>query len=230
MKHPAIAAVAMIILLMLSTAAAASPGKQDRFGCHRCTGNCTQYELVKNEYHCHGTAGASQGIQTAPRIYGTTAYRRVARIIDGDTLTVYIGGKQQPVRLLGIDAPERSPVEKAECYSTQATYHLNKLTANLFVKLDKDKLQPDKDKYGRLLRYVTLFNSGIVANEEMIKTGNAQAATFLTTKVEQYKKLESSSKGKKLGMWGACFNTPKNETLNRLFPLKGQKQGSRNLN
>ncbi len=230
----AIATVVISLLLLLSTVqlATASPEKLDRFGCHKCTKDCERYELLKNEFHCHGTANTqSQNIQIAPRIYDGKLYRRVASVIDGDTLTVYygIGGKKESVRLLGIDTPETSPKEKAECYSSQATQQLKKLAFNNFVLLKKDKLQQNKDKYGRLLRYVALFDNTSV-NEEMIKGGYAKAYPALTTEVEYYKKLENEAKEKKLGMWGECGKAKKDDTSQRLFPLKGERYGSHNIN
>ena len=233
MKLVSIVAVAAVISFMLVTIASASPEKQDRFGCHKCIKDCEKYSLVKNEYHCHGSISVqSQNIQIAPRIYGDKTYRRVERILDGDTLSVYLGlgGKKEKVRLLGIDAPEKKSLENSECYSAQATQQLGKLASNNFVLLEKDKLQKDdKDKYGRLLRYVILFDNTSV-NEEMIKGGYAKAYPSLTATVEKYKKLENEAKEKKLGMWGECFKEKKTETLTRLFPLKGERYGSRNIN
>lgn len=226
------AAILTALMLLISAVALASPEKTDKFGCHKCTKDCEKYELVKNEYHCHGTANAqSQNIQIAPRIYGDSTYRRVASVIDGDTLTVYygVGGKKEKVRLLGIDTPEASPASNAECYSSQATQQLKKLAFNNFVLLKKDKLQQDKDKYGRLLRYVILFDNTSV-NEEMVKGGFAKAYSALTTEVEYYKKLENEAKGKKLGMWGECGKAKKNDTSQRNFPLKGERYGSHNIN
>ncbi|MBI3036970.1 thermonuclease family protein [Candidatus Woesearchaeota archaeon] len=238
----AAAAITIItIFILVAAVVVASPEKTDKFGCHKCMKDCEKYSLVKNEYHCHGSVSVqSQNIQIAPRIYGNTTYRRVARIIDGDTLTAYFNGNQQVIRLLGINAPETSPKEKAECYSSQATEQLKKLVATKFVLLEKDKLQnpnragtigpsrssdlgDDKDKYGRLLRYVTVIGTNVSVNEELVNGGFAKAYPSLTTKVEEYKKLENAAKEKKLGMWGECFKEKKNETLTRLFPLKGKR-------
>ena len=210
------AALTVTLILLLSAIASASPEKTDKFGCHKCTKDCEKYQLLKNEFHCHGTANVqSQNIQIAPRIYGNSTYRRVASVLDGDTLTVYygVGGKKEKVRLLGIDAPETSPKEKAECYSGQATQQLKKLAFNNFVLLEKDKLQKDdKDKYGRQLRYVALFDNTSV-NEELLKGGFAKAYPSLTAKVEDYKKLEAAAKEKK--------TQPKPGERN--FPLKGER-------
>ncbi len=222
----AITVTAVMALLIFSIAAVASPEKQDKFGCHKCIKDCDKYGLLQNEYHCHGTVSVqSQNIQIAPRIYDGKVYRRVASVIDGDTLTVYygVGGKKEFVRLLNIDAPEANQKDNAQCYSTQATAKLSKLAQNNFVLLEKDKLQKeDKDKYGRLLRFVKVIGTNVSVNEQLISEGYAKAYPSLTSKVEQYKKLESQAKEKKLGMWGECEKVKKNDTSQRLFPLKGE--------
>lgn len=234
-KLIATAAMVAVILALLTLAAAASPGKQDKLGCHKCTADCEKYELLKNEFHCHGTAiNQSSNLMIFPRIDGNRTYRKVATVVDGDTLIVYYGlgsGKKERVRLLGIDAPETSPKEKAECYSAQATKQLIKLAWNNFVLLEKDKLQTDdRDKYKRLLRYVTVAGAKTTANEQLVREGHAKAYPSLTTTVELYKRLENEAKEKKLGMWGECGKAKKNDSSQRLFPLKGERYGSNNIN
>ena len=223
-----LAAASAILILIFSVAAIAIPEKLDKYGCAKCTADCEKRELLNNEYFCIGTVSAqSQNIQIAPRIYGDQLYRRVASVIDGDTLVVYYGanGRKEKVRLLGIDTPETSPKENPQCYSAQATQQLNKLTFNKFVLLKKDKLQKeDKDKYGRLLRYVVLFDNTTV-NEELIKGGYAKAYPVLTTTVEKYKGLENEAKAKKLGMWDECFREKKNQKATGIFPQKGERVG-----
>lgn len=219
----------VLVMAIMTTAVAASPGKQDRFGCHKCLSGCEKYELVKSEYHCHGTESKqSKHIQIAPRIYDGKTYRRVASVIDGDTLFVYmgLGGKKVKVRLLGIDAPEAGYADKAQCYSTQATQKLKALVSNKFVLLQKDKIQKDdKDTYGRLLRYVTLLENNISVNEELVKGGYAKAYPSLTSRVELYKRLENLAKEQKLGMWSECLKEKKTTPAagDRRFPLKGEK-------
>lgn len=234
---PATAAlkVTAIIILLFITAAvivAASPEKTNKFGCHRCTADCDKYGLLNNEFHCHGNLSVQgQSIQIAPRLIDDKVYRRVANVIDGDTLTVYygVGGKKEKVRLLGIEAPKKGPIGQGACYSNQAAQKLTKLAYNKFVLLEKDKLQEqDKDKYGRLPRYATLLDkASVVLNEEMIKGGFAKAAPELTTTVENYKGLENEAKEKKLGLWSECFKEPKNFTITNIFPFKGERIGSR---
>ncbi|MBI5285212.1 MAG: thermonuclease family protein [Chloroflexi bacterium] len=71
---------------------------------------------------------------------------RVARIVDGDTLHVEIDGRDETVRLFGINAPE-----VGQPCADEATARLRALAAGE-VRLLPDVR--DRDRYGRLLRYV----------------------------------------------------------------------------
>lgn len=81
---------------------------------------------------------ASEGSESPARTY------RVAYVVDGDTLVLASG---LTVRLRGIDAPERS-----ECASDRSTRSLSRLIMGERVRLVR--AGDDKDRYGRLLRYV----------------------------------------------------------------------------
>jgi len=80
----------------------------------------------------------------------------VARVIGGDTIELK-GGKR--VRLLGIDA-----TEKGQYYHDEAANRLKQLVEGKKVVLEKDVT--DRDRYGRLLRYV--YVDGIFVNLEMV--------------------------------------------------------------
>jgi endonuclease YncB( thermonuclease family) len=88
---------------------------------------------------------------------------RVASVTDGDTLRL---GDGEAVRLVGIDAPERGT-----CGSERATRLLTKLTWGKQVTL----LAPvdDRDRYGRLLRYVDVGT--VDAGLRLIESGLAVA-------------------------------------------------------
>jgi micrococcal nuclease len=73
----------------------------------------------------------------------------VVRIVDGDTLRAIVDGVEEPVRLFGVDTPERGDA----CYD-EATDVLRALVA---VNGGQVLLVPDarnRDSYDRLLRYV----------------------------------------------------------------------------
>ena len=74
----------------------------------------------------------------------------VVRVIDGDTIVVRYDGKDERVRLLNIDAPERG--EDGFDASTEA---LRKLIADRPVDLEwEEPGVPSRDRYGRLLAFV----------------------------------------------------------------------------
>ena len=231
----AAAATVVVLFLLIAAVAAASPGKQDKWGCHRCAADCAKYSLEMNEYHCHGNVSVqSQNILQAPRIYGDKTYRRVARIIDGDTLSVYVGGTQKIVRLLGIDAPELQPLDNPGCYSKQATAAITKFAYNKYIVLEKDKIQKDdKDKYGRLLRFITVLGSSVTVNEQLLNNGAAKTYPSLISNIAQYKHDEAVAKASGAGLWGFCSKPkeePKALAASRLFPLKGERYGRDNIN
>lgn len=85
----------------------------------------------------------------------------ISKVIDGDTIKLKTG---ETVRLLGINAPE-----KGQPYYEEATNRLKELVEGKEVALERDI--DDKDKYGRLLRYI--FVNGENINVELIREGLA---------------------------------------------------------
>jgi len=127
----------------------------------------------------------------------------VLYVIDGDTIGVSIDGKEERVRLIGIDAPEivnEKENKKAECFADEATEKLKELILNKNVKLVNDNISDDKDKYNRLLRYVYLDDLDV--NAELVKIGYARVyLVFKFDKQEEYKNLETQAKLNSLGLY-----------------------------
>lgn len=94
---------------------------------------------------------------------GSARTYRVAYVIDGDTIVLASG---LTVRFRGIDAPERS-----ECASDRSTRSLTSLIKGERVRLVR--AGDDKDRYGRLLRYVDIGKTD--AGLRQIKRGLAIA-------------------------------------------------------
>lgn len=88
----------------------------------------------------------------------------VTSVIDGDTIDV-AGGER--VRLIGIDSPERGA-----CGYAEASAALRSLIGRRPVVLVPGA-RDDRDRYGRLLRYVEV--DGVDANLEMLRRGHAIA-------------------------------------------------------
>lgn len=75
----------------------------------------------------------------------------VVRIVDGDTLRALVDGVEEPVRLFGIDTPERGK----PCFS-EATDVLRLAVASAQGQIRLAPDRRDRDRYDRLLRYVYL--------------------------------------------------------------------------
>lgn len=94
----------------------------------------------------------------------------VERVVDGDTIEVKIDGEKFKVRLIGVDTPEtKHPRKPVEPYGKEASEYTKKKLEGKKVYLEKDV--SDKDRYGRLLRYVWLTkpDKDKKLTEEMLK-------------------------------------------------------------
>ena len=132
------------------------------------------------------------------------AYYRVDRVIDGDTVDVVIDGKVERLRLIGIDTPETvHPSKPVECYGLEASDKAKALLAGGRVSLERDATQGDRDKYGRLLRYVFL-EDGSNFNQLMIVEGFAYEYTYNQSYKYQlaFVAAETVAKESKRGLWG----------------------------
>lgn len=99
---------------------------------------------------------------------------KVVWVTDGDTITVRIGPRKEKVRLLGIDAPElKEPRKPLRDLAWEARDHALRRLKGRIVTLERDRLDRDRDDYGRLLRYV-LLGDGTNFNEEMVREGYAR--------------------------------------------------------
>ena len=155
------------------------------------------------------TAGVcTVGILTAGcsgRAAGDTAV--VTTVVDGDTIDVSIGGRDERVRLLGIDTPEVHVAEgaKPDCFGPEASaFTAALLPAGTAVRLERDVV--GRDHYGRLLAYVYVVDGGVLVNEELVRRGMARPlhiepnGTFAARFVAAARRAEAEG----LGLWTAC--------------------------
>ena len=136
----------------------------------------------------------------------------VVRDVDGDTIVVRIGRKDEPVRFIGVDTPESvSRVTPVECYGMEAKHR----TAELLPPGTEVLLQRDveaRDKYDRLLAYITRASDGMLVNLQLVQEGFAAAFRFPpnTAHEADFARAEAAAKTAKRGLWPACggTNTP----------------------
>jgi micrococcal nuclease len=132
----------------------------------------------------------------------------VVRFSDGDTLTVNMNGKNESVRMIGIDTPEtHRPNSPVQCYGPAASAFTKNLVGANKVRLESDSQNTNRDRYDRLLRYVYLPDGRLV-QEEVIKGGYGFAYTqFPFSKKSEFVALEASAQQQNKGLWGNCTVT-----------------------
>jgi micrococcal nuclease len=130
----------------------------------------------------------------------------VIYVTDGDTIIVRTPTGKETVRFLGADTPEvKDPRKPVQCYGEIASAHTKSLLGHgASVRLAPDPDDTDRDKYGRLLRYVYLPD-GTLLNAELIRDGYAFAyVVFPITKLGEFRALESDARTHNRGLWAAC--------------------------
>ncbi|MEK7597414.1 MAG: thermonuclease family protein [Patescibacteria group bacterium] len=136
---------------------------------------------------------------------------KVVRVIDGDTIE--IEGKIK-VRYVGINTPEiyhdtTGKKTGEQCFADESYLENKKLVEGKIITLVKDV--SDKDKYGRLLRYVyvdpsTSSGQAIFVNDYLITNGFAKIMTIKPDikYAQQFKEDEKAAKTNNLGIWKTC--------------------------
>ncbi len=116
---------------------------------------------------------------------------KVTKIKDGDTICLLINNKEETVRLLHIDCPE-----KKQAFGTKAKQVTSDLCFGKYVKL---KSNYKRDRYNRILGEIVLPN-GRILNRELVRRGLAwQYKTY--SKDPIYADLEMKAKKAKVGLW-----------------------------
>ena len=143
----------------------------------------------------------SASAQVAARTDGSQA-ASIVSVHDGDTITVRVSGRKEKVRLLGIDTPEMND-ERPEYReaAVAARDYANSILHGSTVTLRTDPMQSDRDAYGRLLRYVILFD-GTDFNETLVRRGYARVYNrFEFVEKSAFKKVEKAARSAHLGIW-----------------------------
>jgi micrococcal nuclease len=124
---------------------------------------------------------------------------RVARVADGDTLRLADGRR---VRLVQVDAPE----PRTECWGEQAARALVELVPpGAAVTLERDPSLDDRDRFGRLLRYVR--RDGRLVNAALVERGAAAPYFFRGERGRHADELldaAESARAAGRGLWGDC--------------------------
>lgn len=156
--------------------------------------------IVKDEIF---VAPTQQEIKTIVPAVTSNSYK-VTSVVDGDTVKINLNGTIETIRIIGINTPETvDPRKPVECFGKEASDKAKSLLTNQTIIIEQDLSQGDRDKYGRLLRYIILPN-GKDYGLEMISGGYAYEYTYDKpySKQSLYKSAQNTAQTNKVGLWG----------------------------
>lgn len=126
----------------------------------------------------------------------------VSSVVDGDTIEVRRrSGSEESIRILGIDTPE--VYGGVECGGPAASKLMGRLArGRVVVKTDPN--QPKRDRYGRLLAYVS--KSGVDLGRRMVSKGRAKVYVVgeRFSRYGSYIDAQRRAKRAERGTWRSC--------------------------
>jgi micrococcal nuclease len=148
--------------------------------------------------------GASACGGTAPAIGPSS----IVSVVDGDTVVVRLDGRDENVRLIGIDTPEtKHPTKPVQCLGPEATDFLTGLLpTGTPVRLERDV--EGRDRYGRLLAYVYRSEDGLFVNLEIARQGFARPLVIEPNVAHAGDVAEATQAAQAAGrgLWSACVD------------------------
>ena len=161
-------------------------------------GNKESSEVARpSRIHTSGVVDLPSGDRTT----NNTDKVAVTSIVDGDTLTVAGIGQ---VRLAQVDA-----AETGDCYGSEATAALRRLTEGKSVTLRRPPTGPVRDAYDRALADVLVDGKSV--NEQLVRDGDAGwFERYASEDVDLGRRLEAAEReaiAQKRGQWSACSSS-----------------------
>jgi micrococcal nuclease len=160
---------------------------------------------------CSSSVPGTPNASGAPVATNAAAHRlsvnaTLVRVIDGDTIDVHTNGRDEHVRLIGIDTPETvKPNTPIQCYGPEASAYTKSLLPHgtpLHLERDVDA----RDAYGRLLAYVYRADDGMFVNLDIIRQGYAHLFTYPpnVAHVDEFVAAAQAARAENRGLWAKC--------------------------
>lgn len=139
-------------------------------------------------------AGSGGGDAALPPAPGGEVIE-VLTVFDGDSIEARVDGVDEEIRMLGINATERT-----ECWSQEA----RTATADLLSSGTVSATTAGRDRFGRLLGYLSV--DGVFVNASLVAQGHAMTISNDHSYADEFRALEDAAFAASLGMWGptAC--------------------------
>jgi micrococcal nuclease len=145
---------------------------------------------------------------TYPAMPTTVRPAVLVRVIDGDTVLVEMNGRNQRVRVVGMNTPESVAENRpVECFGKEAAKRAEELlVVGETIYLEIDETQDSTDQFGRLLRYIW-FADGRLYNMQMIAEGFAYEYTYDRGSPPKYqtelRAAQADAAANKVGLWSS---------------------------
>lgn len=135
--------------------------------------------------------GREAGSAGAGRAAAATYACKVVGVTDGDTLRVLHDGREERIRLHGVDAPE-----KTQPYSTRAKQLVSSLAFGKVVQVQA----LDTDRYGRTVARIVL-EDGRDLGRELVREGLAWWYRQYAADDAELGALEQDARAARRGLW-----------------------------
>lgn len=141
-----------------------------------------------------------------------TLIAQVIRVAAGDEVMVSAGGVEEPVRVLGLDAPDLASGPGAaapQCGSSEALAFADARLNGQTVTLVPDPTLPERDERGARLAYIVLRSQLNYTDAALIEgIGRADVSRPLWY-AEVFAREQGTAVDERRGIWGApCNQTP----------------------
>jgi micrococcal nuclease len=158
--------------------------------------------LVAATFMC--ACGSSTVASTTSTVLAANA--TVLRVVDGDTIHARVAGRDETIRLIGIDTPETvKPNTPVQCFGEEASHRTKALLpSGTPLQLVRDA--EARDDYGRLLAYVYRAGDGLFVNLELAEDGFAVPLTVPpnVAHTDEFVAAASDARRAGRGLWSAC--------------------------
>lgn len=126
---------------------------------------------------------------------------KVIKVVDGDTIKIIYNGKEESIRLIGIDTPEsvHPDAEKNTELGKVASEYTKSQLEGKEITLELD-IQ-ERDKYGRILAYAYINDE--MFNKILLKEGYAQLMTISPNVkyADEFVALQKQARESQKGIW-----------------------------